>query len=253
MLSSATHAGRAATAETSSPELVLVDHALALHARERLPHPDDTLGRLEREIAFRRLAGPAMGIDHGPEEGAQPARPFAARRHAKLLVAAALAASLTAALLLGVNVDLRGTPAGADSYVLDTPVTTTREDSYMDDTPVTTNREATPSTTSRTKAPRETAPRREATAPRAARELGPRRFAWAPVPGASGYRVEFFRGDVRVYSAETEGPQLDLPPKWTFRGRTQRLAPGTYRWYVWPIRSGRLQSQATVQAALVVR
>jgi hypothetical protein len=79
-----------------------------------------------------------------------------------------------------------------------------------------------------------------------------RRFAWAPVQGASGYHVEFFRGATRVFAKETTRPLLNVPAAWTLEGTDQTLRPGTYGWYVWPIIGGRRQSRAIVQTTVSI-
>ena len=79
-----------------------------------------------------------------------------------------------------------------------------------------------------------------------------RRFAWAPVSGASGYHVEFFRGSTRVFADETTGPLLTVPAEWSLDGSRRSLRPGTYRWNVWPIVGDRRQSHAVVQATLSI-
>ena len=66
-------------------------------------------------------------------------------------------------------------------------------------------------------------------------------LAWAPVKGASYYNVQIYRGSRKVLSAWPKQPRLKLPRTWSFGGRPDRLAPGRYRWYVWPGR-GRLQA-----------
>jgi hypothetical protein len=79
-----------------------------------------------------------------------------------------------------------------------------------------------------------------------------RRFAWAPVAGASGYHVEFFRGSVRVLARETSSPQLTVPP-WLGEGKRKRtFVRGEYRWYVWTMTSGRRAATAIVQATFIV-
>ncbi len=89
-----------------------------------------------------------------------------------------------------------------------------------------------------------------ATPPRAAAE--PRRFAWAPVEGAARYHVELFRGSERVLARETVRPTFELGSSWRYEGRVVRLTPGQYRWYVWPVTSGRRAAQAVVQAQLAI-
>lgn len=264
MLSGAVNAGRADSAEASSPELVLVDAALALRARDRLDEPEDTLARLERDLAHRRLTVRTTSFEapsRGSKAAAQPAsgrRP--ARRSRQLSVGAAVAATCAGALLLGFQVNLRGVPAGADSFEVETVQQPAKQgQSATTDTlpsPSQTGRAkkraARPRTTTPPKAKRTATPPRAATKPVRSEQPAARRFAWAPVPAASGYRVEFFRNDVRIYSAATTQPQFALPARWTFRGRVYSLSPGKYRWYVWPVVGELRQPRATVQAELVV-
>jgi hypothetical protein len=80
-----------------------------------------------------------------------------------------------------------------------------------------------------------------------------RRFAWAPVAGASGYRVELFRGDSLVFAAKTDRPEITFPAKWKFDRRVSQGEPLAYRWYVWSIVSGQRTTRAIVQARLVVQ
>jgi hypothetical protein len=57
---------------------------------------------------------------------------------------------------------------------------------------------------------------------------------WRGARGASYYNVQVFRGTRKVLSSWPRRSQLRVPTHWRYRGRTQRLAPGTtYRWYVW--------------------
>lgn len=238
------------TDDATSPELVLVDDRQALRARDRLPPPDDTLARIERELSLRRL------VAHQPDERELDAPRASGRRplldrallpirtRPKLLVAATTAGTLVAALLLGVQVDLRGTPAVAESVVEDSanPVVDTADSGVSNEKAATVRPPgAQPSTRSTRYPPIDQGD-----------ERGTRPFAWAPVSGASGYRVEFFRGSERIFSRGTTRPQLELPRTWRFSGRIQTLRTGVYRWYVWPVQDGRRASRATVQAELVV-
>jgi hypothetical protein len=246
------HAGpvEPSVAAQTSPELVLVDQELAVLARELLDEPDDTLARLERRIRLNRLAffdgtiyddttrDRAGGGHFAP---VSPARVSRRGTRTKLLAGTTTAAALIAALLLGVTVNLGGTPAGADSHESES-LTTIRppERAKAPAVSAPVEKKASRSSSSRPATP-------------ATQGVGPRRFAWAPVPDASGYHIEFFRATVRVYSGDTKDPQIELAQKWTFGGRKYRLAPGEYRWYVWPVVSGLRQTQATVQAELVIR
>jgi hypothetical protein len=72
------------------------------------------------------------------------------------------------------------------------------------------------------------------------------------VKGASRYRVEIHRGSTRIFWRETKKPEVTVPRAWTLEGRQQVLRPGEYRWYVWPIVSGRRSTRAVVQASLSI-
>ena len=81
----------------------------------------------------------------------------------------------------------------------------------------------------------------------------PRRFAWAPVDGAVGYRFELFRGNEQVLEVRTKTPAYELAGQWRHAGKTERLSPGGYKWYVWPVFSSGPASAAVVQANLSIR
>jgi uncharacterized repeat protein (TIGR01451 family) len=65
---------------------------------------------------------------------------------------------------------------------------------------------------------------------------------WGPVRGASYYNVQLYRGSKKVLSAWPRANRLGLRLRWTFLGRSQRLAPGVYHWFVWPGRGPRSRS-----------
>ncbi len=67
-----------------------------------------------------------------------------------------------------------------------------------------------------------------------ARLTAPPLLRWRRAAGASYYNVQLYRGRVKVLSAWPIRAQLRLRARWTYLGRQQRLAPGTYRWLVWP-------------------
>ena len=102
------------------------------------------------------------------------------------------------------------------------------------------------------------APRRAATtsallAPRAgARVTSPPLLVWRRAARASYYNVQLYRGRVKVLSSWPVRTRLQLRARWTYLGRQRQLAPGAYRWYVWPgygrpsaRRYGRLLGQST--------
>ena len=109
-----------ALGEPVSPELVLVDRALAERARSRLPSPDDTLARLAALVLTSRMASLTQPTADVPVRGFPPHEIEATRRaRIRQRRVAALAGGVTAvtlviASLVGVRVDVRGEPAGAD-------------------------------------------------------------------------------------------------------------------------------------------
>jgi hypothetical protein len=72
------------------------------------------------------------------------------------------------------------------------------------------------------------------------------------VAGADSYRVEFFRGETRVFVATIKSPELTVPAQWALGGEQRTLTAGEYRWYVWPIASERRAQNAVVQATFTV-
>src|SRR5262249_30545176 len=63
----------------------------------------------------------------------------------------------------------------------------------------------------------------------------PLRLAWQP-NGASFYNVQLLRGGVKVLSAWPRAATLLVRSTWRYEGKTLRLEPGRYRWYVWGAR-----------------
>jgi hypothetical protein len=210
--------------EVVSPELALVDPELGRAARALLA------GSLEAPHALpsspAAIGTPLFGRRTRGEAVRDPVREHRSRR---LLISVA-AATMLALLLFDVRVEIGERPAAADPSAF------------------------APGAGSAVPAP--TGP---VTVPRSGRgsskkpfRATDRRFAWAPVSGASGYHVEFFRGSTRVFADETTGPLLTVPAEWSLDGSRRSLRPGTYRWNVWPIVGDRRQSHAVVQATLSI-
>lgn len=59
-------------------------------------------------------------------------------------------------------------------------------------------------------------------------------LVWAPVARATYYHVQLYRGTRKVLSAWSPTARMRLPASWRFGGKVEKLAPATYRWYVWP-------------------
>jgi hypothetical protein len=67
-----------------------------------------------------------------------------------------------------------------------------------------------------------------------ARLRRPPMLKWSPVAGASYYNVQLFRGRQKILTVWPRGTSMKLQSSWTYGGRTFRLEPGRYAWYVWP-------------------
>jgi hypothetical protein len=57
---------------------------------------------------------------------------------------------------------------------------------------------------------------------------------WTPVRRARYYNLQLFRAGRKQLTAWPRGPRYQLQRRWTFAGTSRRLAPGQYRWMVWP-------------------
>jgi hypothetical protein len=236
-----------------SPELALVDPALAERTRAWLPEPGDTLRRVERLAHAHRIAASRASRVEAIQVRAQLAQAsdcrspshagVSVRHRCSVVLAGGVATGvLMTALLVGVRIDLHGSPAGADTTQIGEPPAITSPET----------RPTRPVAEPRKPATPRTRPNRKAAPSKPKGVEGPRRFAWAPVAGSSGYHVEFFRGSSLIYSADTKSPGVSIPASWRLGGRRQTLAPGEYRWYVWALRSGRRAAGAVVQATLVI-
>ncbi len=69
---------------------------------------------------------------------------------------------------------------------------------------------------------------------RGARLVAPPLLQWKPVKRAAYYNVQLYRGKRKLLSRWPAAAQLQLDGSWRFDGRLRRLAPGHYRWFVWP-------------------
>jgi hypothetical protein len=56
---------------------------------------------------------------------------------------------------------------------------------------------------------------------------------WGAVPRATYYNVQLFRGRKRILAAWPQTHRFAVPAAWKWDGRSFRLGPGHYHWYVW--------------------
>jgi len=64
-------------------------------------------------------------------------------------------------------------------------------------------------------------------------------FAWRATRKADYYNLQLWRGGHKVGSWWPSSPRLRVPSRWHSGGKTRRLTPGAYTWYVWPGRGAR--------------
>jgi hypothetical protein len=67
-----------------------------------------------------------------------------------------------------------------------------------------------------------------------AQVTAPPLLRWRAVPRAGFYNVQVHRAGQKVLTVWPERARFRMRPTWTHRGRTFRLKPGVYTWYVWP-------------------
>jgi hypothetical protein len=206
------------TRELLSPELALVDPALARRARALLPDP---------VAAPHASAIPRPPVTAPTTPASQPPGPPAHARRKLVLAAIACLVAAMAVAVAWVRSGDRSTPpslpVSASSSQRPAPVTPTPTSAAIPANPVDT--------------------------PAAERQT----FVWAPVANASGYEFQLFRGSARLFRARVEETRLQLPAGLP-NGEPGTLGPGSYRWYVWAIqrRTGARESAAVVQARLTI-
>jgi hypothetical protein len=66
-----------------------------------------------------------------------------------------------------------------------------------------------------------------------AKVSSPPRLSWTAVKGVRYYNLQVIRGR-KVLSTWPARPIFQLRKVWIYKGRSFRLRPGVYRWYVWP-------------------
>ena len=57
---------------------------------------------------------------------------------------------------------------------------------------------------------------------------------WVPAAKADYYNLQLYRNGTKVLSIWPSTNHYLLTGTWKFEGKTLKLVPGSYRWYVWP-------------------
>jgi hypothetical protein len=208
-----------------SPELALVDPALAASARAAII-VSDCLVTAGRPPSTVRAPEPATPVDPAATPSppiARSSKPVRTSRGAAVGLAIGVVLGMAATGFLGavpVALERLHSAAGSEAPAL----------------------------------PDEARGSRAASAPGVAATLPeqPLRFSWAPAGGATAYDVQFFRGSEQVVERQTRKPEFVLESTWRHKGALVARVPGTYRWYVWATRGGVRDAQALVQSGFVV-
>ena len=67
-----------------------------------------------------------------------------------------------------------------------------------------------------------------------ARVAAPPVLAWGAVPKATYYNVQLYRDGRKILTVWPASTSFLVQRAWRYEGRSYRLTPGRYRWYVWP-------------------
>jgi len=242
--------------EPFSPELALVDPELAATARALLPDAPWLVAAPRPAPAAPAPAADQVVFLESLREALEPvaaADEPPSRRRALLRRLAPV--GLAAVAVVGVGVvatlvrDDQG-PQSTQTLVAKAPPVLPSVDTAAATAPA----ESTVPT--ETIAPPQAAPTAPPAAESAPRDtpLSGQTFVWAAAADATAYEFQLFRDSERIYRQRVEEPRLDLPARWRLRGDPYVLAPGSYRWYVWPISGPGTgpDTVAIVQARLVV-
>ena len=237
--------------EPVSPELALVDPELAARLRALMPVPDIDLEPRRSNVRHLRLTPPPPAESEQPAvvPPAPPWRGMLGRLAAAFVAGAVLATLVTVGVVAQIGETELPREASPVSVPPVVPAPSAQAPAAPAQTPPATKARAKTKPAATKSQSRNAKPK---TAARTAAAPEPRRLVWAPVAGAVGYRVELFRGDEQVLRATTKAPAFALGAKWRHNGQVERLTPGSYRWYVWPVLPGGAADQAIVQARLNV-
>jgi len=243
--------------EPVTPELALVDPALASRERERLserPVAPIAAWRRPEPVAFE--APPVSMRDSTHRHRPRRRRVF----WAFATVALAVATGLLITYAKSRNHEHVGSQSGQTVAPSTTIVPTTHAQGSTRARAATRTAKSKPKpkATPETKRQQHAPHRLPSKPPRASPSVteSGRTFAWVPVAEARYYLVEFYRGRREILRASPSAPRLILPSGWSFNGRRYTLAPGSYRWSVRPgfgPRTRHRYGKPIVQAKLVIQ
>jgi hypothetical protein len=58
-------------------------------------------------------------------------------------------------------------------------------------------------------------------------------LTWSAVQNATYYNVQLYRNGAKILTAWPSDPRFGVRKSWRYAGRSYRLTPGRYTWYVW--------------------
>jgi hypothetical protein len=226
------------TDDPVSPELALVDPSL----RERLladaPLADPPPGPVERLRKTTKSDTETL-LEQIPARTEPSDGSASYRRRLTVPLVVATCSSLLTLGAVAALLELRGgdgpsaIPASTSSH---SPASSPQ------------NTQPAPSTTTQQRSTRTTPPAKA----KPPREL---RFSWAAVSGATSYDVAFYAHgthDKLVLELSTRTPTAVVQVREAGSKAAHSLAPGPYRWYVWPVRATGRDSVAVVRSTLTV-
>jgi len=215
--------GTMAADEQISPELALVDPELARRARASLGHHELPWHRAGLPAESPVTAAPPPAERHDTGQPQAEAAPFRPRRNR--CIVPSLLSGLLGALIVALAISFKSTPG----Y-------------YMPPVPSTDSGAA-------TQPPAVTAP----TTTGAAAPSGGIRVSWKPERDAVGYEVALVRDSRTLYRAYSLQTSLEIPARWSFRGREYVLASGVYKWLVWPVgAAGKRDASPSTRRTIIV-